>query len=112
MIRDLVSIETAHMTCLARFLKNLDSKKGVNGKTLLDDTIVLVGSGMGNASTHSNRDLSTLVAGGGLKHGKHHKFDLKGKIFLGDLFISLQQHLGIESNKFSNAKSNLNQVLL
>jgi len=112
MIRDLVSIETAHMHCLTRFLEKLNSKKGIKGKTLLDETIVLVGSGMGNASTHSNRDLSIMVAGGGLKHGSHHKYDLKGDIVLGDLYVSLQQQLGIEATKFSNSKGNLNEVIL
>ena len=74
--------------------------------------MVLVGTGMGDASRHSNRDLPILLAGGGLKHGKHHKFDPKGNEVLGDLFVSLQQHLGLEKEKFSNSKSNLNQFVL
>jgi len=56
--------------------------------------------------------LSIMVAGGGLKHGSHHKYDLKGDIVLGDLYVSLQQQLGIEATKFSNSKGNLNEVIL
>ena len=112
MIRDLVAIESAHMHCLAGFLNKLESKQGANGKSLLDDTVVLVGTGMGDASRHSNRDLSTLVAGGGLKHGFHHKFDPKGETLLGDLYVSLQQHLGMEATRFSNASRNLNHIIL
>ena len=112
MIRDLVAIETAHMHCLAKFMQKLNAKEGRNGKTLLDETIILAGSGMGNASTHSNRNLSIMLAGGGLKHGSHHKFDLKGDIVLGDLYVSLQQQLGIETTKFSNSKDNLNELIL
>ena len=75
MIQDLITIETAHMHGLSGFIKQLQEKKTVTGKSLLDDTIVLVGTGMGDASRHSNRDLPTLVFGGGFKHKGHLSFD-------------------------------------
>jgi hypothetical protein len=114
MIRDLVAIETAHMHCLAGFLKQLQDKKTPEGRTLLDDTIVLVGTGMGDASRHSNANLPTLVAGGGLKHGSHVAVDPKqaGAPLLGDLYVTLMQRLGIETDRFSNASKNMNEVLL
>lgn len=114
MIRDLVAIETAHIHCLAGFLKQLREKKTPEGKSLLDDTIVLVGTGMGDASRHSNANLPTLVAGGGLKHGSHVAVDPKqaGSPLLGDLYVTLQQRLGIETDTFSNASKNMNEVLL
>jgi len=113
MIRDLVSIEKAHMACLARFLEKLESTQGsVTGKNLLDETIVVAGTGMGNASVHDNKDLPTLVVGGGLKHGKYHKFDRKGNVLLGNLYVSLQNQLGMNSTQFSNSTGNLNEVVL
>ena len=114
MIRDLVAIETAHIHCLAGFLEQLQAKKTPEGKSLLDDTIVLVGTGMGDASRHSNQNLPTLVAGGGLRHGSHVAVDPKqpGAPLLGDLYITLMQRLGIETEKFSNASKNMNEVLL
>ena len=114
MIRDLVAIETAHIHCLAGFLKQLQTKKTPEGKSLLDDTIVLVGTGMGDASRHSNRNLPTLVAGGGFKHGSHVAIDPEqpGSPLLGDLYITLLQRLGVETEKFSNASKNMNEVLL
>lgn len=39
--------------------------------SLLDNTIVLFGSGMGYGGTDSNRDLPIIVAGGGFKHRGH-----------------------------------------
>jgi len=114
MIRDLVAIETAHIHCLAAFLKQLQDKKTPEGKSLLDDTIVLVGTGMGDASRHSNTNLPTLVAGGGLKHGSHVAVDPKqaGAPLLGDLYVTLLQRLGVETERFSNASKNMNEVLL
>lgn len=110
MIRDLISIERAHMTCFAGFLRQLSEKKDPQGKSLLDDTVILLGTGMGDASRHSNANLPTLVAGGGFRHGQHIAIDAKAKDapLMGDLYITLKQRLGLESGTFSNATRNLN----
>lgn len=112
MIRDLISIERAHMTCFANFLRQLSDRKNPDGKSLLDDTVILVGTGMGDASRHSNANLPTLVAGGGFKHGQHIAIDSKAKDapLLGDLYITLMQRLGLETGNFSNASRNLSQL--
>lgn len=113
MIADLMKIDRAHVTCLARFIKQLSEKKDEQGKRLLDKTIILFGTGMGDASRHSNRDLPMVVAGGGLKHGKHHSFKSnQDHIKLGSLYITIMQQLGMNVDTFSNAKHNLNQILL
>ena len=112
MIQDLVTIETAHIHCFAGFLKQLKEKKNVEGRSLLDDTIILLGTGMGDASRHSNANLPTLVAGGGFKHGSHIAIDSKkpDAPLLGDLYITLMQRLGMEADQFSNASRNMNQL--
>ena len=112
MIDDLVKIESTHMKCISGFLKQLKEKKDAKGKPLLDSTIVLIGTGMGDASRHENRDLPTIVAGGGFKHGKHIANNPKAKdsLLLGDLYITLQQQLGINTDKFKNASRNMNHL--
>jgi hypothetical protein len=105
MIQDLVRVEAEHMKCLNRFLGQLKEKKDGEGRPLLDSTIVLFGTGMGDASRHSNADLPTLVAGGGFKHGKHiaTKRGDKNAHLLGDLYLSLLQQMGIQSEQFGDA---------
>ncbi|MEY5011729.1 MAG: hypothetical protein RLZZ253_2868 [Verrucomicrobiota bacterium] len=112
MIRDLVTIETAHIHCFAGFLQALKDKKSVRGKTLLEETVVLLGTGTGDASRHSNANLPTLVAGGGFQHGRHIAIDPQqpDAPLLGDLYVTLMQRLGMEVDKFSNASRNLNQI--
>lgn len=113
-IRDLIKLETEHMKCLSRFLTQLKTKTDSDGRPLLDSTVVLFGSGMGDASRHDNSNLPTLVAGGKLQHGKHLQFAGKDaeNYLLGDLFISLQRAFGIEAEKFSNADKGLDDLLL
>jgi hypothetical protein len=112
MIADLVAIERAHIECFAGFLRQLSEKKNPEGKSLLDDTVILLGTGMGDASRHSNANLPTLVAGGGFKHGQHLAIDPKkpDAPLLGDLYLTLMERLGIEQENFSNASRNLNQL--
>lgn len=114
MIRDLISIESSHIHCFNGFLDQLKEKKTATGKSLLDDTVILVGTGMGDASRHSNQNLPTLVAGGGFQHGSHVAIDRSAKDapLLGDLYITLMQRLGLEVDSFSNADRNLNHLFV
>ena len=113
MLRDLIAIETSHIHCFGGFIKQLKAKKNVQGVSLLDDTIVLLGTGMGDASRHSNRNLPTLVAGGNFSHKGHVATDSSkpGSPLLGDLYVTLMQRLGMEVDEFSNASRNMNEIL-
>ena len=104
-IRDLVALQKRYMTELGQFLGHLKSIDDGTG-TLLDHTIVLFGSGMGNASSHSNRNLPVLVAGGGFRHGESLKYE-PGKIPLCNLYVTLLQKLGVETDSFGNATGTL-----
>ncbi|MEM7478477.1 MAG: DUF1552 domain-containing protein [Planctomycetota bacterium] len=116
LIRDLVRVETEHIRCFARFLSNLKESKDSEGRPLLDSTVVLIGTGMGDASRHSNRNLPTLVAGAGLGHGCHVSATQKSgaenparakpgdELLLGDVYLSIMQRFGMEVDSFSGAK--------
>jgi Protein of unknown function (DUF1552) len=107
-IEELKLIELAEFRELSRFLGLL---KGVKegSRTLLDQTAVLAGSNLGNASSHSWRDLPMLLAGGGFKHGQHVVAGGTGNdnARLGNLFVQIAQRLGVETDRFgtSNAAS-------
>ncbi|MDB4459327.1 DUF1552 domain-containing protein, partial [bacterium] len=111
-IRDLVSVETQHMICFSRFIDQLKTKTDALQRPLLDSTIVMMGTGMGDSSVHDNRDLPIVVAGGGFKHGQHIATDSSKKDtpLLGNLYVTLMQSLGIERNSFSNAAGNMSQL--
>lgn len=111
-IRDLVKVEAEHLKRFGRFLDLLKTKTDAEGRPLLDTTIVMMGTGMGDASRHSNSDLPTIVAGGGFRHGRHVAIDRNqpDAPLLGDLFITLLQQLGLEIDRFSNAGHNLNHL--
>lgn len=112
-LRELQIIETFYMEQLSRFIGRL---KGINtnGGSLLDDTMVFFGSGISDASRHSNRNLPIILAGGGLKHQGHFDAEQRhnGKQTpLNNLFTTMLQHFGIEIESFNGATGNLNHVL-
>lgn len=111
-IRDLVKVEVEHQKRFSAFLDQLRQKTDAEGRSLLETTLVMMGTGMGDASRHSNDNLPILVAGGGFQHGRHVAVsrDTPGSPLLGDLYLTLMQQMGLEVERFSNARSNLNQL--
>ncbi len=92
-------IDEWHMKLLAHLLKGLKSVKE-EGTTLLDCTMVLYGSNLGDANAHSTTNLPTLFAGGGFRHGQHLVFDRSRNYPLPNLFVSMLQRMGIEETSF------------
>jgi len=108
-IAGLIKLETYQMEQFASFLDRLKSTEVVGGGTLLDETTVLFGSGMGNANSHTNTNLPIIVAGGGLKLGEHRVMpEAKAKrVPLCNLFLSLLQNVGIEVDRFGTSTGTL-----
>jgi hypothetical protein len=98
-IAELGVIERALMRTYGEFLGKLQATKE-DGATLLDLTMVLIGSNLGNASSHDNRNLPIILAGGGFKHGAHLSLGGEHDYPLSNLFVSMLQRLGIETSTF------------
>jgi hypothetical protein len=105
-IKKLAIIESAQMRIFAEFLDKLHATKE-GGGSLLDQTMVLLGSNLGNASSHSNVNLPIIFAGGGFKHGQHLAFDAKKNAPLAKLFVTMMQRMGIEEDQFASGKGTL-----
>ena len=110
-IQELRNHEEAQFGALNNFLTRLACAKE-DGESLLDRTMVLYGTPMGSANSHSNINLPVLLAGGGFKHGQHLAFDTENNYPLPRLFISMLQRLGIETDEFSTGKGTMNGLEL
>ncbi|MDO8541280.1 MAG: DUF1552 domain-containing protein [Opitutaceae bacterium] len=99
-IDGLLKLEKYQMEQFARFIAKLKSIEDGNGK-LLDHTMVLFGSGMGNANAHTNSNLPIVFVGGGFRHGEHRSYPEKaGRVPLCNLYLSMLQRFGVETNRF------------
>jgi hypothetical protein len=101
-LAQLKAIDEWHMKLLANLFTELKAVRE-DGSTLLDRTMILYGSNLGNANTHVTTNLPTLFAGGGFRHGQHLAFDMERNYPLPNLFISMLQRMGLESEKFASA---------
>lgn len=105
--RGLLVIERFQTVAFARFLDRLASMQDADGAPMLDRTMVLLGSGMGNGSSHSNKDLPILLAGGGFKHGEHKTYPTERRVPLCNLYTTMLQRFGLEIDRFNKASGTL-----
>jgi len=98
--------EEAQFDVLNAFLNSLTSSKE-GDQTLLDRTMVLYGTCMGSANSHSNVNLPVLLAGGGFRHGQHLAFDAENNYPLSNLYVSMLQRMGLPIEQFSTGTSTL-----
>ena len=105
-LEQLSLIEEAQFKALSSLLDGLSAHRE-QGRTLLDQTMVLYGTCMGNANAHTNDNLPVLLAGGRFQHGQHLAFDRDRNYPLPNLFVSMLQSLGIETGHFATATGTL-----
>ncbi len=101
-LSQLRAIDNWHMKLIDDLLNDLKAVKEDN-ETLLDRTMMLYGSNLGNAHTHVNTNLPILFAGGGFRHGQHIAFDRAHNYPLPNLYVSMIQRMGIESDRFASS---------
>jgi hypothetical protein len=105
-IAELRAKEESQFDALRGFLDALAGAKE-EGQSLLDRTMVLYGTSMGSANSHSNHNLPVMLVGGGFKHGQHLAFDSKNNYPLSNLYVSILQRLGIEVDQFATSKGTM-----
>ena len=86
-----------------RFVEKLKSTKEADGRTMLDSTITMLGSGMGDGARHNNENLPLIMAGGGWRHGSHINAFKRQK--LNSLYLTILQRLGVKTRKFNTAET-------
>lgn len=101
-ISELKIIDQWHMKLLNQLLSDLKAVKEKEN-TLLDNTMVLYGSNFGDANAHTHFNLPTILAGGGFRHGQHLAFSRDNNYPLPNLFVSMLQRMGIETDTFASS---------
>ena len=108
-LAELKIIEIEQLKLFAEFLGKLRGTEE-GGSTLLGETMVMLGSDLGNGSNHDNRNLPIILAGGGFKHGQYLAFDSEHNYPLPNLFVSMLQRLGLEIDKFGSSTGTMTGI--
>ncbi len=96
--RQLVKLNTYHITLFEKFIARLASTPDGDG-TLLDSSMVLWGSGMSESNNHERTDLPTLLVGGFGGRGSLH-VEAAPETPIANVMLSLGQHFGVEMDSF------------
>lgn len=100
-VANLIKLETYQIQHFGKFLTRLAGIRE-GGRSLLDTTSVLFGSGMGNGASHTNSDLPIILAGGVYRHGEFKKVQ-RGKVPLCNLYLDIAQRMGLEVESFGTS---------
>ena len=109
-VAKIAKINTFHVSLFAQFLEKMKATPDGNG-SLLDHTVYLYGSGMGNPSLHDHENLPILVAGGaacGMKGGRHIKYE-KGTP-LANLHLTLLDRVGVRLDSFGDSNGKIEDL--
>ncbi|MFT5468986.1 MAG: hypothetical protein ACI8UO_004099 [Verrucomicrobiales bacterium] len=105
-IARLAKINAFHVSLFSEFVEKLQATPEAGG-SLLDNTLLLYGSGMGNPNVHDHRSLPIVVAGGN-RGGRHVKFDKLTP--LANLHLTLLDGVGVDLEKFADSTGKIDGV--
>jgi len=105
----LAKINAFHVSLFAYFLEKLKATKEGDG-TLLDHSLYMYGSGMGNPDLHDHINLPTIVAGGPgrFKGGRHIRYAEPTP--LANLHLTLLDRVGVRLDKFADSKGKIKEL--
>ncbi|HIE98150.1 MAG: DUF1552 domain-containing protein [Fuerstiella sp.] len=109
-VAQVAKINQFHVSLFAEFLQKLQSTPEGNG-SLLDHSLYLYGSGMGNPNVHDHTNLPILVAGGAagnMQGGRHIKLDKPTP--LANLHLALLNKVGVERESFADSQGRLDEL--
>ena len=110
-LRQLETADREHLKQLRKLIDDFAARPE-NGRRLLDHTMVLYGSNLGDANIHDTTNLPILLAGGGFRHGQHLAFNREHNRPLCDLFVTMLQNLGVETDTFASNTGTLSEIAL
>lgn len=109
-LAELEKVDLQQMRHLRELLTALAATPTVGDERLLDQTMVLYGSNLGDANVHHCTNLPILLAGGGLQHGQHLAFDNVQNKPLCNLYVTMLQNMGLEVDAFGSSTGTLNEI--
>lgn len=110
-ILKVAKIERWYMERFARFLRTLNSMKEADGRSVLDNSMIVYGCALGDGNRHNHDDLPIVLAGGGggtLVPGRHLK--LKELTPMTNLYVAMLERAGVKAERVGDSTGKLEDV--
>ena len=111
MIDKVAKINEYHVSLFGYLVEKLRTTPDGDG-SLLDHSIYMYGSGMGDPNLHDHINLPILVAGGGagkMKGGRHIRYEERTP--LANLHLTLLEKVGVRMDSFADSKGKVEELL-
>lgn len=104
-------IDIYHAKLFGEFLAKMKNAKDADGSSLLDNTMLVYGAGMGDGDVHSQWNIPVALLGGaaGIKGGRH--IEYKQGTPMSNLHVTMLNKLGIPTEKFGKSSGELDITL-
>lgn len=112
-LADLLKVDLFHMEQFAYIVDKMNRVKEFDGTSLLDNTLMTYGSGLGDGATHQYTDLPTIVAGSGggtFKTGVH--FNVAQGTPLANLWLTQARLMGVPLERFAESTGTIDELVL
>ncbi|HCQ85451.1 MAG TPA: hypothetical protein DIV36_12640 [Verrucomicrobiales bacterium] len=109
-IARMAKINQFHVSLFSEYVQKLKATPDGDG-SLLDSTLLLYGSGIGNPNIHDHTNLPTLVAGGaatGMRGHRHIRYHQPTP--LANLHLSLLDRVGVRLDAFADSDGKLEEL--
>lgn len=109
--KEVQKIDVFHMEQYAYVIQRMKEIKEVDGSTMLDNSIVAYGAGLGDGSTHQYYDLPMIVAGRSQNQMKQGRFlKLKSGTLNSNLWLSFAQLMGLEMDSYADSSGVISEL--
>lgn len=109
--KGVMKIDLFHMQQYAYVIKRMKEIKESDGSTMLDNSIVAYGAGLGDGSTHQYYDLPMVVAGRAQKQMKQGRFlKVNSGTLNSNLWLSFAQMMGLEIDSFADSDGGISEL--
>jgi len=112
-LEKIAKIDLFYVQQLQYFLEKMKTQKDPSGASLLDNSMIVYGSGLSDGNRHRHDNLPVILAGKGggtLKPGRVVQHDPNQRVPMSNLFVSMMQKMGIQDPDFGDSTGGLTQI--
>jgi hypothetical protein len=111
MIEKVAKIDHFYVSQLGQFLDRMEAYKEADGRSLLDNSMIVYGSGNADGNRHTHTNLPVILAGGGggkLQPGRHVKHKAQP---MSNMLLGLAARMGVtDVDKLGDSTGRLDEI--
>ena len=109
--KELQKIDIFHMEQYAYILARMKEIKEADGSTLLDNSLITYGAGLGDGATHQYFDLPLIVGGNAQGQIKQGRFvQCRSGTLNSNMWLTIARLMGVEMDSYADSNGTISQL--